>query len=105
MILSAFYREHDGCPTLRIYEVDGKSSDVQFTFGGDVAAAWKVNLLGDSITPLKPEHESVRLTLRPREIATLKLDLVQARKQWRNLDDSRNVWVESGKKEVRKNPK
>jgi len=105
VILSAFYREHDGSPTLRIYEVDGKPADVQLAFGGDVAAAWKVNLLGDPISALKPEHESVRLTLRPREIATLKLDLVQARKQWRNLDASRNVWVESGKKERRQNPK
>jgi alpha-mannosidase len=105
VILSAFYREHDGSPTLRIYEVDGKPADVQLAFGGDVAAAWKVNLLGDSISALKPEHESVRLTLRPREIATIKLDLVQARKQWRNLDASRNVWVESGKKERRQNPK
>jgi len=105
VILSAFYREQDGSPTVRMYEVDGRSADVQLGFEGEVATAEKVNLLGDTISALKPEHETVRLRLRPREIATLKLDLVRARKQWRNLDASRNVWVESGKKERPQNPK
>jgi hypothetical protein len=64
-----------------------------------------VNLLGDAPSALKPERETVRLSLRPREIATLKLGIIRARKQWRDLDASRNVWVESGKKEQPQKPK
>ncbi len=105
VIVSAFYREQDGSPTLRMYEVEGRPAEVLLAFEGEVAAASKVNLLGDTISSLKPEHQSVRLGLRPHEIATVKLDLVRARKQWRNLDASRNVWVESGKKEKPQNTK
>ncbi|MBZ5561030.1 MAG: hypothetical protein LAP13_01270 [Acidobacteriia bacterium] len=105
VILSAFYRENDGSPTLRVYEADGRPANVQLVSWGEVATAAKVDLLGDIISRLNPEHESLRLKLRPHEIVTLKLDLIRARKQWRNLDASRQVWVESGKKEQPQNPK
>jgi len=104
-VLSAFYREIDGAPTVRLYEVDGRSADVRLSSLGNMAAASEVNLLGDRVSSLAPAGDSVKVHLRPHEIVTLKLDLVKARKQWRNLDSYRNVWVESGKKEHPQKPK
>jgi alpha-mannosidase len=102
VVLSAFYREADGSPTLRCFEVDGKPALVDVSSQGEIASASKVNLLGDQIERLAPSRDSVRVSLRPHEIITLRLDLVKVRKQWRNLDSSREVWVKSGEKEKSK---
>ncbi|HZO99049.1 MAG TPA: glycosyl hydrolase-related protein [Terriglobia bacterium] len=101
-ILSAFYRETEGTPTIRLYEVDGRPASARLKSVGEIASASMVDLLGDRISSLTPRGDSVEVKLRPHAIVTVKLDLTPARKQWRNLDSYRGVWVESGKKEETK---
>ena len=39
------------------------------------------------------EWSAVRFRMRPREVATIYLDMVMGRKQWRDLDAKREVWA------------
>ncbi len=111
--LTAFYRESEdvgwdfpdyagrglGYPyVLRLVEFDGEAAPVRLEFPGEVAAALKTNLLGESQEPLAVTQRrgasTVEVALRPFEIATLYLDLVQGRKVSRDLDARRTVWAQ-----------
>lgn len=110
---TAFYREledysgkhleaYAGCGmshpyVLRLVEFDGEDTDVELTLAGTVAAAYKTNLLGEITEHLRPNTEHHRSTIsfhmRAHEIATIYLDIVEGRKQTRDLDAARNVWA------------
>ena len=77
---------------------------MQVAFPGEIAAAWRTNLLGEVVEQLPaapvpspvggplPWH-AVTVDLRPYEVCTLYLDLVEGRKQTRDLDSRRSVWA------------
>ncbi len=88
---------------LRLVEFSGEATRVRLRVAGEVARAIRTNLLGEPIESLtvseSPPTGDIRpcsqleLKMRPYEIATLYLDIVQARKQPRNLDAYRHVWA------------
>lgn len=100
---------------LRMVELDGVETDALLTFGAIVAGAVRTNLLGEADPhPLAPspisrdgmllvgqglsreetgEGGALRIHLRPFEIATIYLDLVEGRKQVRDLDAKREIWA------------
>lgn len=85
---------------LRVVEWDGTECEATVCVRGEVASAFRTNLLGESLETLPVEADSdglpysrITLALRPYEIATLYLDIVQGRKQPRNLDAYRHVWA------------
>jgi len=107
---------------IRLVEWDNKPAEVLLKLPGPIALAAKTNLLGevgphvgggadtawlDIIPNIEPPSwadgaklkgqpipwSALRFTMRPREIATIYADLVMGRKQWRNLDDKRNIWA------------
>lgn len=98
---------------LRLVEFDGIESDVEITLPGPIAKAFKTNLLGeietalsaipgdqsklsaapDELEPFGIRAESVRVSMRPYEIATLYLDLIPGRKVARDLDAKREIWA------------
>lgn len=98
---------------LRLVELAGEPAEVEVTVAGPVAAAFKTDLLGAATEALRAEPgdaasltpetealerfgiraERLRLRMRPREIATLYLDLVPGRKRVRDLDARRQVWA------------
>jgi len=81
---------------LRLLELDGLETATTLTFGATVAGAWKTNLLGEpeeDLTESVQGGTSLPLRLRPYEIATIYLDLVEGRKQVRDLDARREVWA------------
>lgn len=97
---------------LRLVEFDGIACDAEFTLPGPIAKAYKTNLLGEPERELQPlpaepppgnspqaaamfEWQKVVVPMRPREIATLYLDVVPGRKQPRDLDAHREVWARS----------
>jgi alpha-mannosidase len=57
----------------------------------------KTNLLGEAEETLRVSQEGQRsglsVALRPYEIATIYMDIVEGRKQTRDLDAARNVWA------------
>ena len=77
----------------RVVEWDGMACEAALEWDGTLAAAFKTNLLGAIIAPLVVEGSKVRLPLRPHEIATVYVDLVEARKQTRDLDAKRKIWA------------
>lgn len=93
----AFDREGEklAYPTfVRLVELSGKESHVNLTFGATVDSAWRTNLLGEPTEdPCDHDARQVRTTLRPYEIATVCVDLVEARKQIRDLDAKREIWA------------
>jgi alpha-mannosidase len=103
---------------LRLVEYDGFPAEVDLVIAGPIAKAFKTNLMGEVERELVPEDLSpeelaenplrataedlepfgivpqrLRFNMRPREIATLYLDLVPGRKQARDLDAKREVWA------------
>jgi len=111
VLLTAFYRETrdsgrgiegyaandfavDYPYVLRLAEFDGVESEAVIRFAPTVAQAAKTDLLGARAADLEVigEHE-IRVPMRPFEIATVYLDLVEGRKQVRDLDAHRNVWA------------
>lgn len=98
---------------LRLVEYNGEAGDVEITLPGPIAAAYKTNLMGEilsalAVTPDDPrlltsepeklqpfgiEAVRVRVPMRAHEIATLYLDIVPGRKQFRDLDAKREVWA------------
>ncbi len=97
--ITAVYRESESPrldrPTyVRLVELDGREAHANLTFGATVAAAWRTNLLGEPTgEPCDHDGHRVRNTLRPYEIATVCVDLVEARKQVRDLDAKREIWA------------
>ena len=94
-----------GHPTVvRVVEFDGRDAEVDLEVAATVAAAWRTDLLGCRAEPLAPLQErdggaTLRLRLRPHEIATVYLDLVEARKVARDLDAKREVWAQVHRRE------
>ncbi len=98
---------------LRLVEADGLDTEVEITLPGPVAKAFKTNLMGEILEELTPsvgdprvltseperlepfgiEAVRVKLPMRPYEIATLYLDIVPGRKQFRDLDAKREIWA------------
>lgn len=108
VLVTAWYREAEevgqgltgyagtglGYPyVLRLVEFDGVATTVQLRLNATVAAAWRTNLLGEISAPLAVSANTLTLTLRPFEIATVYLDLIEGRKQPRDLDARRSVWA------------
>jgi alpha-mannosidase len=112
--IMAFYRETEeagqkleryagatlGYPyVLRLVEFDGREDQARVRVPGEVAAAFRTNLLGEVLAPLSAEAgassgwSEIALELRPYEITTLYLDLVMGRKVARDLDAHRGVWA------------
>lgn len=83
---------------LRLVEFNGEYAPIRLEFQGEVVAAYKTNLLGEVQETLAVTHQGansmVELTLRPFEIATLYLDLLEGRKVSRDLDARRSVWAQ-----------
>ena len=89
---------------VRLVEWNGQAGPVQVAFPGEIGGAWRTNLLGEvfdqlTSTPVPspvagplPWH-AVTVNLHPYEVCTLYLDLVEGRKQTRDLDSRRSVWA------------
>lgn len=121
VVATAFYRETEdfagkhvenyagtgiGYPTvLRLVEFNGEPADVTLQLAGPVVKAFKTNLLGQIQEELQPtpcptpdfghpfEWSELTFKMKPREILTLYLDIVPARKQTRDLDAKRKIWA------------
>jgi alpha-mannosidase len=111
VVLTAFYREtRDSAKgqashaadvlgvdypfVLRLAEFDGIATEATLTFAATVARAIRTNLLGEPSGDLEMlEAKSVRVQMRPYEIATIYVDLVEGRKQVRDLDAKREIWA------------
>jgi alpha-mannosidase len=91
---------------VRLVEWNGEPGVVVVKVPGTVAGAAKTDLHGragawltagpadpPAWAPKGSVWSGVRVDLRPREIATVMLDAVDARKQWRDLDAKREVWA------------
>lgn len=98
---------------LRLVESDGIPGIARVTVPGPVAAAFKTNLLGEHGVVLETESADTRLLsdetdllerhgieavtlhvpMRAYEIATVYLDIVPGRKQYRDLDAKREIWA------------
>ncbi|HVL39019.1 MAG TPA: glycosyl hydrolase-related protein, partial [Fimbriimonadaceae bacterium] len=113
VVISAFFREMrdsaKGQPhhaadelgmdypfVLRLVELNGQRATARLTFGATLGGAIRTNLLGEPeevlVAPGK-EGREIALAMRPHEIATIYLDLVEGRKQVRDLDGRREVWA------------
>ena len=115
-------RRSDGACThpfvVRLIEWEGASGTAILRFPGAIAAAAKTNVMGEIgkhvgggeetcwLEPVAcpaPEWANgfdipggwneVHVPLKPREIATVMLDLVLGRKEWRDLDAKRKEWA------------
>lgn len=108
VVATAFYREMEsvgkefeayaakgiGYPyVLRLLELDGVDSDVDLTLPATIAWAARTNLMGEAEGELMHDGSTVRLHMRAYEVTTIYLDLVEGRKQTRDLDAHRNVWA------------
>lgn len=79
---------------LRLVEFDGVAASAQIAFGGTIARVFKTNHLGEEAEELAVTDGQVfEVPMRPYEIATVYLDLVEGRKQHRDLDAARKVWA------------
>jgi alpha-mannosidase len=112
-LLTALYRESEdfsgrdlqnyagrgmGYPfVLRIVEFNGEPDECELAILGTVAQAYETNMMGetqDLIEPQVVDGKSVlRFSMRPREIKTLYLDIVEGRKVPRDLDAKRDIWA------------
>ena len=83
---------------VRLVEFEGCAQEVHLRVAGEVAAAFRTDLLGERSTQLEVTNRAgaseLSLSLRPFEIATLMLDIVEGRKQTRDLDARRSVWAQ-----------
>jgi alpha-mannosidase len=92
---------------LRLLELDGRDTEVRLKIAGTVASCARTNLMGERIESECEvrSQQSVEVDdavngvcseivtrLRANEIATLYLEVVEARKVSRYLDNYRNVW-------------
>jgi len=91
---------------VRLVEFDGVATDVVLRVPGPCARAARTDMLGGIVHELDPSPcspplwapatstwNALHLSLRPREIATVMLDLEPGRHQPRNLDEHRQVWA------------
>ncbi len=83
---------------VRLVELEGRATEVRLRVAGTVARAWRTNLLGEAETELAPRAlahgiSEMAVELPPYAIVTILLDIVEARKQVRDLDAHRQVWA------------
>jgi alpha-mannosidase len=78
---------------LRLVELDGIACEAGISFSAEVADARRTNLMGEGTEAPSVSGNAVKVSLRPFEIATVYLDLVEGRKQTRDLDAHREVWA------------
>lgn len=82
---------------MRLVEWNGEPDETVVEIEGTVAAAFRTDLLGHIQERLMVEQRGGRsflnVAMRPREIATLYLDIVEGRKVPRDLDAHRDVWA------------
>jgi alpha-mannosidase len=109
----ALYREderwgehHDGYAArgwghpvvVRLVEFEGRAAAADLLVDGSVARAARTDLLGERAVPLEVAVEGgrsrLRVTLGPHQIATIYLDVIEARKEVRDLDAKREVWAQ-----------
>jgi hypothetical protein len=88
---------------VRLVEYDGRAADVVLRLPGSIAAAARTDHLGRVLEMLEPSRarapfgprsmpwSAVRLSLRPREVATLMFDLELGRQEPRDLDAQRKL--------------
>ncbi|GBC93541.1 hypothetical protein HRbin15_02040 [bacterium HR15] len=119
VLITAFYRESERFAganlehyagrgmefpyVLRLVEFNGEAASVRLRLAGEVASAFRTNLLGEPMESLTVQESlpiegispcsQIELSLHPYEITTLYLDIVQGRKVPRNLDAYRHVWA------------
>ena len=91
---------------MRFVEYDGDAAEAELLLPGEVASAWRTDLLGERceelpVSPGRPpdgseagQWSAVPLRFRPREVVTVMADLVAGRKQDRDLDARREVWAQ-----------
>jgi alpha-mannosidase len=96
--VTALYRETHACgidyPFLvRLVEFDGLGGDVELSVAGTVARARKTNLVGEDALELIASGGTISVPIGPFEIATVVFDLVEGRKQVRDLDAKREIWA------------
>ncbi|SNS74012.1 alpha-mannosidase [Asanoa hainanensis] len=78
---------------VRLVEFAGVAGSAELVVDGTVAGAWRATTLGELREALPVEGSRVTVALRPFEITTVVLDLVEAAKQARDLDAHREVWA------------
>ena len=98
VVITALYRETTACgieyPFIaRLVEFDGIGVDAILTLPGMIAKAWKTNLLNEPTQELTVQGNQITCPIAPYEIATIVLDLVEGRKQVRDLDAKREIWA------------
>jgi len=106
VVMTALYREMTGHSrvegyaadweypfVLRLVEFDGVESTATIQVNASVARAVRTDLMGCSPTELDISENSIQVPMRPYEIATVYLDLVEGRKQFRDLDAKRAIWA------------
>ena len=112
--LASYAGEGMGHPyVLRLVEYDGVDGEVEVTLAGPIAKAYKTNMIGEVIQELSVHADensyltteteklepfgiqAVRISvpMRAHEIATIYLDIVPGRKQFRDLDAKREIWA------------
>lgn len=113
VLVTALYREHEragahfenyaghgmGYPlVVRLVEFDGKQTAVALQVRGTVARAFRTDLLGERGRPIPIENAAggslLRVEVAPHGIVTLYLDVIEARKEERDLDAERSVWAQ-----------
>jgi alpha-mannosidase len=124
VVITAFYREMEEAGRdlgayagqglaypyiLRLVELDGKETLARVRVPGRTAAIFLTDLLGRPARAIPGEFHPAQdryaeftwleLPLHPFEIATLYLDLVMGRKEYRDLDSDRKIWATAHKVE------
>lgn len=85
---------HASAPVLlRLVEMNGNAANPLIEVAGTVHAAWRTNALGEMQEELTVRHGAVEVAMSPRAIATVALDIEEARPVARNLDAHRDVWA------------
>ncbi|AIE85169.1 Alpha-mannosidase [Fimbriimonas ginsengisoli Gsoil 348] len=72
---------------VRLVELDGVGGPTKLSFAASVASVAETNLMGERT------GDGINLDIRPFGIATLMLDLIEGRKQNRDLDAKREIWA------------
>ncbi len=106
VVMTALYREMIGQSkidgyaadweypfVLRLVEFDGIESIATVRFNSTIARAIRTDLMGCSPSELEVTDNTIQFPMRPFEIATVYLDIVEGRKQFRDLDAKREIWA------------
>ena len=74
IVVETVKRAEDGNGIIaRLYESQRRRGVLTLSAGFELAEAWHTNLLEENETPLEPSGNTVRLSVRPYEIVTLRL--------------------------------